>query len=103
MSFRPLQRAGVIRYIDAIGTFEVNGALSVFRDPGDARFEGFSACRRTASSTRLPRGPFWPGRLLSRERVPSFSAGSCCLSAPEGRLGACAWALRGFDKQNQEP
>ena len=27
---------------------------------------------------------------------PSFSAGSCCLSAPEGRLGACAWALRGF-------
>src|SRR4029079_19824980 len=27
---------------------------------------------------------------------PSVAAGSCCLSAPEGRLGACAWALRGF-------
>src|ERR1700691_3505359 len=27
--------------------------------------------------------------------LPSFSAGSCCLSPPEGRLGVCAWALRG--------
>src|SRR5258707_5907266 len=28
--------------------------------------------------------------------LPSFSAGSCCcLAPPEGRLGVCAWALRG--------
>lgn len=27
--------------------------------------------------------------------LPSFSAGSCFLSPPEGRLGVRAWALRG--------
>src|SRR5215471_13643751 len=35
--------------------------------------------------------PLRPGSAL-----PSFSAVSCSLSSPEGRLGACAWALRGF-------
>ena len=38
-----------------------------------------------------------PGPVL-----PSFSAGSF-LAAPEGRLGVCAWALRGFNGSEQTP
>ena len=33
--------------------------------------------------------------VSARPALPSFSAGSCSLSPPEGRLGVCAWALRG--------
>src|SRR5437588_436961 len=35
-----------------------------------------------------------PRRFRLRPCPPCFSAG-CFLSAPEGRLGVCAWALRG--------
>src|SRR5262245_66397748 len=40
-------------------------------------------------SARSPRG------LRPPPAAPSFSAGSCSLPSPEGRLGVCAWALRG--------
>ena len=43
-----------------------------------------------------------PGAVRPGRMPPSFSAGSFCLSAPEGRLGACAWALRG-STEHQEP
>lgn len=32
---------------------------------------------------------------LRRSFVRLFLAGFCFLAAPEGRLGICAWALRG--------
>src|SRR4051812_9494187 len=40
-----------------------------------------------------------------RPMLPSFSLGSCSLSAPEGRLGVRAWALRGFqtDRNPERP
>ena len=41
-----------------------------------------------------------PGVRL-RPRPPCFLAGFCFLSAPEGRLGVCAWALRGFERDHQ--
>jgi hypothetical protein len=47
-------------------------------------------CRRATISARWNGGPRRPGPTL-----PSFSAGSCCLSSPGGRKGVCAWALRG--------
>ena len=39
-------------------------------------------------------------RAITREveglpAAPSFLAVSCSLPSPEGRLGVCAWALRG--------
>jgi hypothetical protein len=38
-----------------------------------------------------------------RPRPPCFLAGFCFLSAPEGRLGVCAWALRGLQSQPGTP
>ena len=93
-----------IRYIEAIRTPKVNGRLTGFRHPGANEYEGFFwQCRRAVSFARSARGPSIAVRRTASLRSPmpglmplSFSAGSCCLSAPEGRLGACAWALRGF-------
>ena len=53
-------------------------------------------------STRRTIRAIAPGAVRPGRMLPSFSAGSCCLSAPEGRLGVCAWALRGF-AEHQEP
>src|ERR1700694_3298965 len=39
--------------------------------------------------------PSVPKRFRLRPCPPCFLAGFCFLSAPEGRLGVCAWALRG--------
>src|SRR5215207_7527749 len=35
--------------------------------------------------------------------LPSFSLGCCSLSAPEGRLGVRAWALRGSPPEDRNP
>ena len=48
------------------------------------------SCSRARLSARLHGGR--DGRV---RRLPSFSAVSFSLRAPEGRLGTCAWALRG--------
>jgi hypothetical protein len=45
--------------------------------------------------------PRLPPRFRLRPRPPCFLAGFCFLSAPEGRLGVCAWALRGFERDHQ--
>jgi len=70
----------------------VNIALTRSHQAQDAPSEGF-AWRRAASIARLcgrPRRPF-PSPSCACVRL----AACFCLSAPEGRLGICAWALRG--------
>src|SRR6266568_7260436 len=62
-----------------------------------ATLAAMEPCRCVSSIAILQGRPPWP-----RPRLPAFSA-SFCLSAPEGRLGARAWALRGLAKTPRAP